>query len=71
MQICAKHISKEMMQKLEKETAMLVCKIEKVFPPGWFNVIQHLLLYLSWEARVGGQKRVKKNLDLWFAKGKG
>jgi hypothetical protein len=71
MQICAKHISKEMMQKLEKETAMLVCKIEKVFPPGWFNVIQHLLLYLSWEARVGGQKRIKKNLDLWFAKGKG
>jgi hypothetical protein len=71
MQICAKHISKEMMEKLEKETAMLVCKIEKVFPPGWFNVIQHLLLYLSWEARVGGQKRIKKNLDLWFAKGKG
>jgi hypothetical protein len=30
-----------------------------------------LLLYLSWEARVGGQKRIKKNLDLWFAKGKG
>jgi hypothetical protein len=50
---------------------MLVCKIEKVFPPGWFNAIQHLLLYLSWEARVGGQKRIKKNLDLWFAKGKG
>jgi hypothetical protein len=71
MQICAKHISKEMMQKLEKETSMLVCKIEKVFPPGWFNAIQHLLLYLSWEARVGGQKRIKKKLDLWFAKGKG
>jgi hypothetical protein len=61
MQICAKHISKEMMQKLEKETSMLVCKIEKVFPPRWFNAIQHLLLYLSWEARVGGQKRIKKN----------
>jgi hypothetical protein len=28
--------------------------MEKVFPPGWFNVMQHLLVHLPWEARVGG-----------------
>jgi hypothetical protein len=28
--------------------------MEKVFPPGWFNVMQYLLVYLPWEARVGG-----------------
>jgi hypothetical protein len=39
---------------LEKEIALLVCKMETVFPPGWFNVIQHLLVHLPWEARVGG-----------------
>jgi hypothetical protein len=33
---------------------MLVCKMEKVFPPGWFNVIQHLLVHLPWEGKVGG-----------------
>jgi hypothetical protein len=33
---------------------VLVSKIEKVFPLGWFNVIQHLLVHLPWEARVGG-----------------
>jgi hypothetical protein len=33
---------------------VLVCKIEKVFPPGWFNAMQHLLVHLPWEARVGG-----------------
>jgi hypothetical protein len=56
MQICAKEVSKAMMQKLEKEIMLLVCKMEKVFPPGagWFNVIQHLLVHLPWEARVGG-----------------
>jgi hypothetical protein len=52
--ICAKQISKVMMQRLENEIAVLVCKMETVFPPGWFNVMQHLLVQLPWEARVGG-----------------
>jgi hypothetical protein len=40
MQICAKQISKAMMQKFEKKIIVLVCKMEKVFLPGWFNVMQ-------------------------------
>jgi hypothetical protein len=27
--------------------------MEKIFPPGWFNVMQHLLVHLPWEDRVG------------------
>jgi hypothetical protein len=54
MQICAKQVSKMMMQKFEKEIPVLVCKMEKVFPPGWFNVMQYLLVHFPWEARVGG-----------------
>jgi hypothetical protein len=53
-QICAKQVSKSMMQKLEKKIMVLICKMEKIFPPGWFNVIQHLLINLPWEAKVGG-----------------
>jgi hypothetical protein len=53
-QICAKQVSKAMMQMLEKEIAVLVCKMETVFPPGWFNVMQHLLVHLPWEDRVRG-----------------
>jgi hypothetical protein len=52
-QICAKQVLKVMMQRLEKEIAVLVYKIEIVFPPGWFNAMQHLLVHLPWEARVG------------------
>jgi hypothetical protein len=52
-QICVNQVSKVMMQKLEKEIAVLVCKMEKIFPPRWFNVMQHLLVHLPWEARVG------------------
>jgi hypothetical protein len=53
-QICAKQVSKAMMQRLEKEIVVLVYKMEKVFPPGWFNAMQHLLVHLPWKARVGG-----------------
>jgi hypothetical protein len=53
-QIYAKQVSKAMMKRLEKEIVVLVCKMETVFPPGWFNLMQHLLVHLPWEARVGG-----------------
>jgi hypothetical protein len=53
-QICAKQVSKAMMQRLVKEIAVLVCKMKTIFPPGWFIVMQHLLVHLPWEARVGG-----------------
>jgi hypothetical protein len=42
-----------MIQKLEKEIPLLVCKMEKISPPGWFNVMQHLLIHLPWKSRVG------------------
>jgi hypothetical protein len=53
-QLCAKEIKKEMMEKLEKEIPVLLCKLEKIFPPGWFNLMQHLLIHLPYEAKVGG-----------------
>jgi hypothetical protein len=40
------------MQGLAKEIAVLACKMEKVFPPRWFNTMQYLLVHLPWEARV-------------------
>jgi hypothetical protein len=36
------------------EIAVLVCKIDKVFPPRCFHAMQHLLVHLTWKARVGG-----------------
>jgi hypothetical protein len=39
---------------LEKEIPMLVCKMEKFFPLRVFNPMQHLLIDLPYEAKVGG-----------------
>jgi hypothetical protein len=51
-QICAKEISKNMMEKLEKEIPVLLCKLEKIFPPGFFNPMEHLLIHIPYEAKV-------------------
>jgi hypothetical protein len=53
-QLCAKEIKKEMMGKLEKEISVVIYKLEKIFPPGWFNPMKHLLVHLPYEAKVGG-----------------
>jgi hypothetical protein len=53
-QLCAKEIAVEMMQKLEKEILVILCKMEKNFPLGFFNSMQHLLIHLPYEAKVGG-----------------
>jgi hypothetical protein len=51
-QLCAKEIKKDMMQKLEEEIPVLLYKLGKIFPPGWFNPMQHLLVHLSYEAKI-------------------
>jgi hypothetical protein len=33
-QLCAKEIKKEMMEKLDNEMSVLICKVENIFPPG-------------------------------------
>jgi hypothetical protein len=32
----------------------VLCKLEKIFPPSFFNPMQHLILHLSYEAQMGG-----------------
>jgi hypothetical protein len=39
---------------LENMAPVLLCKLEKIFPPGFFNLMQHLILHLPYEARMGG-----------------
>jgi hypothetical protein len=43
-----------MMEKLEREIPVLLCKMEKFVPPEFFNPMQHLLIHLPFEAKVGG-----------------
>jgi hypothetical protein len=51
---CAKELSKKLVKKLEEVTPVLLCKLEKIYPPGFFNPMQHIILHLPYEARMGG-----------------
>jgi hypothetical protein len=42
----------EMIEKVEKEITVLLCKMKKKFPCGFFNPMQHLLIHLTYEAKV-------------------
>jgi hypothetical protein len=53
-QLCAKEISRTVAQDLEKAAHVLLCKLEKIFPPSFFLPMQHLLVHLPTEARLGG-----------------
>jgi hypothetical protein len=55
-QLRAKEIRKYMMEKFEEEILMLLCKLEKIFPLGWFNPMQPLLVHLPYEAKIGGSQ---------------
>jgi hypothetical protein len=77
-QLCAKEITVEMIHKLEKEIPVLPCKMEKFFPPGFFNPMQYLLIHLPYEVKVvvlfniGGCITLKESSDIlnqWLAIG--
>jgi hypothetical protein len=41
---------------LESLTPVLLCKLEKVFLPGFFNPMRHLILHLPYEAWMGAMQ---------------
>ena len=53
-QLCAKEVSLTVIAEMEALAPVLLCKLEKIFPPGFFNPMQHLILHLPYEVRMGG-----------------
>ena len=53
-QLCAKELSRTVVAEMERMAPVLLCKLEKIFPLGFFNPMQHMILHLPYEARMGG-----------------
>jgi hypothetical protein len=53
-QLCARELSRAVILDLERVAPLLLCKLEMIFPPGFFLPMQHLILHLPREARLGG-----------------
>jgi len=54
-QLCAKELSQDMIDDLEKVAPVLLYKLEKIFQPGFFLAMQHLILHILYEERMGGR----------------
>ena len=53
-ELCAKNIEDDKLKKLEAEIPLILCKLERIFPPSFFDIIIHLTVHLATEARLAG-----------------
>jgi hypothetical protein len=42
------------MELLQMNIIEIICKLERIFPPSFFDSMEHLTIHLPYEAKVGG-----------------
>ena len=42
------------MERLERDIPIIICKLERIFPPGFFDSMEHLPIHLPYEAKIVG-----------------
>ena len=50
------------MRRLELEIPVILCKLERTFPPGFFDSMEHLSVHLPYEARIVGTLQLRSRL---------
>lgn len=53
-QLCCKTLKRHDLEKMENDIVIILCKLEKIFPPAFFDVMIHLAVHLPSEAILGG-----------------
>ncbi|XP_052296503.1 uncharacterized protein LOC102611324 isoform X2 [Citrus sinensis] len=51
-ELCAKVLKENELDQLESQIVVTVCKLERIFPPAFFDIMIHLPIHLAWEAKV-------------------
>ncbi|KAL0433352.1 UNVERIFIED_CONTAM: hypothetical protein Slati_2669500 [Sesamum latifolium] len=52
--ICSTTLDVHKLHELENSVAIILCNLEKIFPPAFFDSLEHLIVHLPYQARVGG-----------------
>ncbi|XP_061373828.1 uncharacterized protein LOC133316129 [Gastrolobium bilobum] len=58
-EICASQLNAERLRHLEASVPIMLCKLEMIFPPTFFDSMEHLPVHLAYEARVGGPQQYR------------
>lgn len=53
-ELCSKVSEVKNFEQLESRIALTLCKLERIFPPAFFDVMVHLPIHLASEAKVAG-----------------
>ena len=53
-QLCSIMLKTDQLEHLQNDIIVTLCKLERIFPSSFFNVMVHLLVHLSNEAKVAG-----------------
>ena len=53
-EMCFKVLNVEELRALEKRITVILCELERIFPPFFFTVMVHLVMHLASEAKVVG-----------------
>ncbi|XP_060194586.1 uncharacterized protein LOC132623787 isoform X2 [Lycium barbarum] len=52
--LCCKTLRRDDLEQLERDIIIILCKLEMIFPPAFFDVMVHLAVHLPREAMYGG-----------------
>ena len=52
--LCSRVLEDEVLAALESNIALILCKLERIFPPSFFDSMEHLPVHLPLEARLAG-----------------
>uniref|UniRef100_A0A8R7TCC6 DUF4218 domain-containing protein n=1 Tax=Triticum urartu TaxID=4572 RepID=A0A8R7TCC6_TRIUA len=53
-ELCSKTLNRDVLAEMKKEIPIILCKLEKIFPPAFFDVMVHLAVHLPEEALLRG-----------------
>jgi hypothetical protein len=52
--LCSTVLREDHLLQMEKNIPLILCKLERIFPPAFFNSMEHLPIHLPDEAKMGG-----------------
>ncbi|XP_004488345.1 uncharacterized protein [Cicer arietinum] len=52
--LCSNTLRHDELVKLGENIPFIICKLERIFPPGFFDSMEHLPIHLPYEAKLGG-----------------
>ena len=52
--LCSATLKKESIRRMEENIPIIFYKLERIFPPGMFDSMEHLPIHLPYEALLGG-----------------